>query len=441
MARKLWQFPKFFVDPSNVSGLANDLNSGFTATTPIRTTLELNSRLFERNIQGTCLITYMSDDNGTVSLDLSTVAVGIDGAASLTFQGTRQILHTGGTFNAGTITINPLAPGGGQRQTAHTTDIANFAPFVFPSAQAGGTATFPARINDLATGSGAWIASGVASATASVTRPISNADGVTPGALTISDNYTITRPSILQLAGVPPFTSGAAGGTLTFNDFVFPIGSVGPRDQGAFSASITFYTRCAFLGPVFYGGTYNDCAWMSGTQGNYIANVNAGIWVPNLQTDQTVGVINVFSDTYVTGINGSLTIGQAFVENIFIASGIQVHDITGPGIVVLQGATALINSIVWGNGNSYGMQIGAGASIIVPHTPANLLPSITGTLGDFAFQNVGATGVVTTAATWDDATVTPTAHPQVTSWANFSNPAIYNLQAHLLSTGASIIAD
>jgi hypothetical protein len=433
-----------FVDPQNSTGFANNTNTGQTANNvppgsgPILSTDEENIRIQARASLGPLLadltITYLSESFGLIGLDLSYLD---QEDFNIVVQMTPVLMHPGGTINAGTIAIDPLAPGGGQRQTAHTSDVVDFTPFVFTDAQAGGGATVPTRITDTVTTAGSWIAGGVGSATASVTRPMLP-DGQTPGALTLGDAYQITRPGRLKLASVPPPHS--SGGVLTFNDCAFVVGSIGPRDTGSFSANITFYTRCAFLGPVFNGGTYQDCAWCSGTQGNYIANTFAGLWLPNANTDQTVGVINVNADTYVTGINGSLTVGQTFVQNLDVFGGIQIQDVPGNGIDITQGATMFIIAPIWGNGNSgFGMNIQQAAQIVVPSTAGNR-PSVTGASGDLSFADVlGAT--VTTAATWNNSTGLATPVASVLSWANFVNPAIYNFQAHCLSAGAEIVAN
>lgn len=150
-----------FIDPSNSTGFASDSNPG-TALLPLLTTQFLNSVLLFKTLNGNTTITYMSDDLGGNGLDWSKLDLN---GANLTFQGTPVTLHTGGTLNAGTVAINPTAPGGGQRQLVHTSDLATFAPFV--TVDRGGAAVHPTRLVDTTganTGTGVWIVSGASEA-------------------------------------------------------------------------------------------------------------------------------------------------------------------------------------------------------------------------------------------------------------------------------------
>jgi len=447
-----------FVDPQNVTGFANNANTGQTANNvppgsgPILTTDEENLRIQARSALGPLLadltVTYLSESFGLIGLDFSYLD---QEDFNIVVNMTPVVVHIGGTLDAGTIAINPLAPGGGQRQTVHTSDIANFTPYVLAVAQASGAATIPVRVVDMATTAGAWIARGVGSPTASVTRPILP-DGVTFGALTIGDGYRLTRPGTLKLASVtPPHSSG---GTLTFNDCSFVIGSVGPRVAGSFSTDAVNYNRCAFLDAVFVGGNFNDCVWCNGVQGNSVIDMNAGLMIPNANTDQLVGVINFANDTYITGIVSGLLVGGTYIQSIAVLhgsehfTGIQVHDNPASfagGILAYEGCTFLLGGLVWGNGNhAYGILVGAGAVIPVP-TSAGLVPSVTGSSGDFAFIIPNGT-TDNHARAWDDAVgaYTEAGGPmtRVTTWANFVatiGAGGFGFQAHYVASESAVI--
>lgn len=421
MARTAWVHPVFFVDPSDVSGHANDNNNGLTATSPIMSTGELNKRLFERDVQVASVINYMSDDPKNEGLDLSTTSIGLAAPGSLTFQGTVQIAHTGGILDPGTVDINPMAAGGGQRQTAHTTDITDFGPYVVT--ELNGTSNYPERLVDTVTDNGAWIVSG--SSTASMSRPV-NAAGTGVGPITVGNAYKIQRGSLLSLA-YGAVTIG--NGTLAFNDFTFDANSTGPRVFDSISPTVS-YLRCGFLAPLVVGGVFTDCYLTSGMQGCFIATILAGVLLTNPNDDQS-GNVMFSADTYVTG--GSIfQCGQGFYQNIFIEgdqlglgyndNGLQVQDLTVvdqgdlPGLWLQQGGSLSIYSLLWGNGNAdVGLLIEAGTAIVLS---GFVVPNITGVNGDFAFNGGGVTERHTAQA-WNGTAFTA---PIACTWANFSTP-------------------
>lgn len=413
-------FTVLYVDPQDSTGHASNDNPG-TLTRPILTTGEVNRRFLLRNLIGDTAVNYLSEDLGGEGLNFSLSSLG---PFNLIVNMTPVVVHTGGQLDAGTVAINPLALGGGQRQTAHTTDLGDFGPFVL--GVFGGTATIPVRLVDTVTGFGVWLAAGAGSATASCTRPTDATVSAT-GPITIGNDYVLRRPGLLPLAAAAQPASD--GGALMFNDCAFPASSLGPELLTSFTVAPTVLTHCASLGPQVFGGELNDCYLASGMQGNWIASLLAGLLIPNIFTDVQTGSLSMTGDVYITAIN--MTVGGGFYEDIFIPSGafglpgahtgIQLQDCPLSGdiaaISLYAGSTFNVAGLIWGNGNpDVGMLIRPGATF-----SSQVVPSVTGTNGDFAMQN-GSAGQVQVARAWDDAAgaYTEAGGPatRATTWAN-----------------------
>ncbi len=429
--------PVRFIDPSNSSGLASDSNNGATSVTPILTTAHLNSLLFFRTLTADTTITYMSDDPGSVGLDFSTMALS---TFALTFQGTPQVLHTGGTLNAGTIAINPHAAGGGQRQVVHTSDLATFNPFVHTVF--GGAATNPTRLVDNTTTSGAWIVTDTTPAAPSVTQP-TNPDG-TIGTLTIGDTYHITRGSTLAFADAAGAIVGDSG--IVANDFAFKATSVGT------TAALVTYNRCSFLNTVSVLGQFNDCALMVGTTSTSICV--AGLYVPNAPTGSVNGVLALGGNCYIAqpASSNAFQVGPFRIAQLFVfeqfgvgSGGIQIQDSSGNGLEIYQGGGILCEVLIWGNGNTgFGISIRSSASAAIGESAT--VPSVTGTLGDFAFVTAGGGADITVARAFNPATGAYTeaggVATRTTTWAHFAASITpgggFNFQAHCLESNAHL---
>lgn len=441
-SRSFWTYPAFFVDPSNVSGNASDSNSGLTLAAPIRTTIELNRRLFNKSVTVSSTITYMSDDLSGTVLDLS--GVSILSGSSLTFQGTPQVTHTGGTINGGTLAINPTAPGGGQRQTGHTSDLVAFAPFILTPF--GGAAAHPEYIimsSGANAGSSAWIVNGLG-ATASLSRP-QDASFRNDGVISIGDSYRIQRGSLLAVGGDVSATANA--NVITFNDFAFT--QLGVTTTGAGDPT---YGRCSLDTVAISPGVFYHCFLANDLSftavGGYL--LSAGVW---LLTGGNTGdsVLEVTNDTYATAAgnffsifcnangNGNLTI---FAANDF-PSGIQLQDFPNATAAMIIGSAPPLCTgqngpgLIWGSGNAgRGIVIAPNGLASVPAAVGSV-PSVTGTAGDFAFlaQNGGA--IDATGRPWDEVgdVYGPSA---VTSWANFAGGA-FGFQCHHPATNAHLI--
>lgn len=415
--------PVRFIDPQNDSGVASDANDGSTdnnvppGSGPILTTGHLNELLLLREVTADTTITYMSDDTSGTLLDLSTLL--IDAGVILTFQGTPVVLHTGGTLNAGTVAIDPSAAGGGQHQTLHTTDIADWTPFISQFEQNGfGTAPHPTYLLDTTAGDGtsAWIASdGGGDAPQDVTtadagRPVNSA--LAAATLTIGDSYTIQRGSLLALAGGAGIVGNSAyffGVTdvIVFKDFAFTLESVGING--------CTYTRCSFENEQTVGGFFNHCFLSSdiielGLPGSKITLVAGVVYTTGLTNWSPP--FQVSGDTYFTGVYFLLGQSQG-IRNPLIVAGIGAgicinRNAGGTGIQVNGGGTYELgadqtfgtpgHALVWGRDNFIGQVIGAGSCVL---ESASLPPTVTGASSDFEMRGVG--GLRTQVArAWDD---------------------------------------
>jgi hypothetical protein len=433
--RSPWTIENFYVDPSNSTGHASDSNDGLTSSTPILTTAELNMRLFLHDIQVNAIITYLSDDLGYVQFDPSTISIGLGAPGSLTFQGTQQILHTGGTIDAGTIAINPAAAGGGQRQVVHTSDLTTFLPYVIDAL--GGTADNPTYIRDSATDDSAWIVSATAPASPSMSRP-AGPDNESAGSITIGDGYTVARGSILGIAQSSVVTGNGLS-SIVFIDFAFTAESIVAIGSTCF--------RCSFLNTITYGVTLQNCFCANGIQNEYGSILLNGGVLLTTENDFCITETQFGSDLYIASseTNSGIIISPVDYAAIFVdpgyGAGIQVQDAAGPGIEI--SGTALLGSpyfggaLVWGNGNGLGILIDPNGAGLVWNFAPNI-PSITGLTGDFGFTPQSGTGVLFVARPFDETTGVY-GPSSATTWANFANPSIFNFQAHSVSTNASLI--
>jgi hypothetical protein len=392
--------PDIWIDPSNSTGLASDSNNGLTDTTPILTTAHLNAAfLFFRF--GPVTIHYMSDDTSGVSPDWTTF---LD---PITFIGTPQVLHTGGTLNVGTIALNSAAGGGGQRQTVHTSDLAAFAPFLPDNTSA-------KWIKDTATGGQAWIVSG-AGATASVSQPTSAA-GSSQGALTIGDAYTIERGPILAVSCLSntfaQFQGFALSGCIG-NVIGFQQCSISARNS--FTTTISDCTDCYInniSGEVFFDagvwvvGNFDFSSFVQLMNNTYITGLQLILGQANIQAIQILGVGNLTPGTYGAG---------AQFQDMISAQAINIQR---PENLTLLGTLGGSDPLLWGNGNA-GVGILVAANTIAPKT---VPPTVTGATGDFAFEE--AAGTVQVARAWIEATASwtdPGAPPsRATTWANWA---------------------
>lgn len=439
--RRPLTFTALYCDPQDSTGHASDSNPG-TLLLPILTTDEVIRRFFFGQLVGTTLLQYLSDELGTTGLDLSTVALG---TFNLNCVGTPTVTHTGGTLNAGTTAINASASGGGQRQAIHTTDIADWGPFVVTLL--GGSSAHPQQIKTPSAQS--WIMAGAGSATASVGRGVDSAVTTSP-AFTIGNAYTTERKTILPLTSA--FAPQSDGGQLTFTDFSFTPGSVGPITFATFApggVTPVVYNHCAFEGALFVGGLFNDCFCQNGAQGNFFATFIAGGYLPNAATDAQTGVMSFSGDIYVTGPS-SFTVGATFYQAVFVFegalglgtdSGMQIQDsqtVDTGAFIAAQGGTPLLGGLVWGNGNTGTGFVIEGGTVSLP---GNIIPSVIGTQGEFGFGRLGT--IVHVARPWDE-TGDAYASSRATTWANFVaaiGSGGFGSQAHDVSSNACICAE
>lgn len=433
-----------FIDPSNSSGHASDSNSGASSSAPILTTAHLNTLLAFRALTANTTVTYMSDDSGSVALDYGTLSLG---SFAFNINGTPQVVHTGGTINAGTIAINPTASGGGQRQVVHTSDLSTFAPYVWTGN--GGSGAHPFLLVDLTggnSGTAAWIVSAATPASPSMSRPITSAQQ--PGAFTIGDSYQIQRGSVLNIANCRPYAN--ADGSVNVQNFAF-----GATHIGSCGAN---YFQCSWEAQVTAGGLTTNCYIGIGaaefTPMGYLA-VSSGVYI-STEDDFVSSLFGIGGDAYVTGY-GLIISGAAYADVFVfvgypgIGAGIQLQDTTSTfGALNVQGTLATVffssdvdDSTFWGNGNAgAGVILNPGAQLVVSD---EVPPSVTGTGGDFAFQTTA--GPVKVARAWNDATgaYTEAGGPptRATTWANFAaaiGSGGFAFQAHDVASSANIVA-
>lgn len=397
------QGPDIYIDPSNTSGHASDTNDGLSAGSPILTTDHLSlTFLFFRF--GDATIHYLSDDTSGVSPNWETYL------GNLIFVGTPQVLHTGGTLDAGTVTINPIAAAGGQRQEIHTSDLVTFAPYLFDTTSA-------KYVTDIVTGARSWIVSASSPATASASQPTIT-QGAAEGVLTIGNGYTISRGSILAIN--------------TGNSF-FPFAEFQDFALSECDAEFIGLTQCSISDRESFSVTSAFCqdCFINTIVG--VVSFNAGVWViGNFDFSPEVTILN---DTYVTGLQ--LILSEGNIQSIQIIGrgnfipgsygyGAQFQDMTHAQAVAIYEPTNFstfatlggADALLWGNGNAgIGMLFAANA-----YASKTVPPTVQGATGQFGFLD--ASGVVQVARAWVEATAswTDAGGPptRATTWANWA---------------------
>lgn len=438
IARRPLPYTTIYVDPGDETGNASDANPGTDPAHPIATTAHLNAINFFGVLTADTVAQYLSDDASGTFVDLSTLALG---TFNYTVRQTRQVLHNGGTLNAGTTAINPST---NQAQVVHTSDIADFAPLLFTGA-GGGNANWT-RITDTVTTAGAWLYFGAGSASAETSRAVLP-DG-TAGALTIGHAYQVTRGGLLALASTAAPVS--SGGVLIFEDCAFPAGSAGPFTPGSFNGSVPTFNRCSFLGTLAVSGNFSDCAGADGMQGVLIVSLSAGVLIPNGNTDEMPGTLNISGDTVITGTaSAALIIAGTFITQLFVSAGIGagiqfqrgVGLTIGDGGSITQGFAIGASALIWGQNNSgLGVGVSEGGNGIVPRNP---LPTVQGALGQFGFIVEGAPVTVARAVILGAYSEAGGVATRTTTWAHLAastGAGGFGFAAHNPETSASLIA-
>jgi len=442
----------FFVDPSNVSGLASDGYDGLTSSTPILTIAELNRRYRGRTINVPTTVTIMSNIlSGDDPLNLSTITITPSG--TLLFAGTPQIKYSG-TLTSGTIAINPL---GNQRQVLEDTAL--------------GATGWDGYVGDIITsltadGYEAWVVKldGVASADKAFASRAYNYNAGTIGGYHSGDTYQISIGSDMRLGNISPkaltvlnFTQSS--GQLNFQDFNFV--STSSVSIPTFIDNIgMIFIRCKFGDPlVFSAGscatTLENCYvgnFPIPPSGNFsdqgIQSVapegfqfEAGVY-QSYQSD-FCAYLALTNDVYVTG--WGIEVGPSNIITLGVEGGNQTGNDGGAqfqdclsSAITLSSSNATLGAyeplqtiLAWGTGNDgYGVLVGQGVNCFVG-------PSIvTGAMGDFAF-NTTNNGIISTARAWDETSGTWTT-PIATTWTNLSSSLENN--AHNVATNSVIIS-
>lgn len=431
-----------FVDPANSTTHASNTNPG-TALLPLLTTAFLQTAVYQKHLVGDTTLTWMSDDVSGAAFDWST----LDRAGfNLTLAGTVQTVHTGGTLNAGTVAIDPTAGAGGQSQIVHTSDVADFTPFVVPGF--GGTATDGIRLVDTTggnLGNAAWVADvrGANAATPTMTQPI-NAAFSGPGTLTSGDGYKLTRGSRLAIAlqDLSPNTTTTFS-SVTLQDFSFVSGSGG--------APLMTCLRCSFVDPVPVTCVLIDCLANGGFAGDLIGGsgkifvfVDGGGWAGDSVGCDIIASGNAFTNGVAVGSSEvqSFEVGGT---SAFGAGCQIVHSPDGRGAlrVHVGGSCNLgfASGLLWGGGNSgFGVFVELGGTPELIAQGANAT-KVTGGLGDIGFALPLSGLLVALARAFNDTTGLYTANI-ATTYANFQTSIAgggFGGQMHRLDAASSVV--
>ena len=448
----------YFIDPSNVSLVASDLNDGLTNTTPILTIKELNRRYKNRVISSVITNTFMSNVlPGDDLLDIPT-SLGVGG--QINYIGTKNIVHAG-ALTSGTIAINPSV---NQRQVLEDTSLgangwSNYIGY------------FISGTSGTSDGYDAWLVKtdGTASLDLAFATRGYNFDSGLVGYFNSGDTYEISIGSDMLIGNispkvlVPPQAPGDNG--ITFKDFNFlPTGGM-PLIVD--NTRISF-TRCKFSDPF---------ATAYGNQTTNLYNCNLGnsplgppsinVSTQGIQSTSSSGIamyaglynsyqgdfcqfLSLFYDVYITG--WGITIDPGLIVNVVINSydnfigGIQVQDTLSPlAAITINKTTSLTDlgqfngDLIWGNGNAgYGVLIYPGITFTVNYNPLTT-PIITGTLGDFAFLTTNGS-VATVGRAWNESSGTWTSTIN-TTWSNFIAPigTGFNYNAHYVANNSAIV--
>lgn len=416
-ARLPYTTANLYIDPADSTGHASDSNPGTDPNFPLATTPAVNEKLWMRDVQVNATITYLSDDNSNVGLDLSTVTCLDYVNFSLTFQGTPVVLRTGHTFSA----VQAMDPATNTRQTV--TD---------------GTFDFSTLSGDFIvdrTGGNAGTAAIITEGTTSpvLTPPWTTGDA--QGTFTVGDAYEVVRGSHLTLAPGPAFM-----GRLVFNDFSFTTNSIGPM-SGQSANVFTAFRRCQWADFLPIGGIFLACHFPAGIQSFELPFLLACDLVTT-HFDVLQTPLQLDADTLIRGyglIVGPLNyLGVQIVS--FNGAGAQFQGTTGPGALQFWGDGDAGkdpggggSALLWGTGNAgAGILVGPGATATLA---ADRLPIVTGA-HDYAFVDVDNAALITNArAVAEDGTISAASS---TTWANFAGALAG--QAHYLPTNASLVA-
>lgn len=430
--------PQTVVDPSNISGHANDLGPG-TSAAPLLTTAELNRRLVttipsSNGAQIDLTVTWLGDQlAGDAPLDMSQLR-----GTSLIIEifGTPTVLHSG-TLTSGTIAINPSASGGGQAQVLEDTalGINGWAPYV----------GYYARIvGGPRAGTTVYITKSLpGTSSAKVARPTSA--GFAAGSMLSGDSYQIVRPTNLTFGHISPQTQGSY---IEFTDFTY--NEPNPSTFGIGSTFISngnvfFMNRCTAGGSLVADSIQLFNCWTVGITATRVT-MQGGVYLTT-QTSQ-IGLLALSSDVYIT--NDGLLLGPSNIQAITFSpgygAGVQFQDCAASAISVFAGTVATSidpnnHPLLWGTGNGFGNGLTAvfvypGSHFVVQQS---VPPTVTGPNGDWQV------GVYNTACrAWNEATGLYTNQIATRTWANFyaaigsggfgGNAHILGLDSHMVAS-------
>lgn len=419
----------YFVDPNNVTGLANDSNNGLAATTPFLTVSKLNTVLHGVYASSGVTINYLSSaSNGDQSLDLSSISLGnnqsvtVDG--SLAFGYPANIIHSG-TFT-GVTAMNP---------STNTTQVLTDSTFDFASYQQSGF-----QIVDTQAGPNQNFACWTSVVSGSVqssplhsvfTGPvISGSNNTTQGAMTTGDTYSLWQPPLIYV--------GSSDNVSMSNGLTFKNVSI----NGTLSTGFVNCFSCWINGPNALGTSINayNCYVFDPQFANFV-QIIGGV----LGNQPSCDTLVLSNDVLVAEqlLISSTQPGQPTMLSVqnYAGSGSSGANFT-TGFWVGPGGTATTkqsspSGLLWGNntqGTQWGVLIWGGELFLGSDTQ----PKVTSTVGaypDFVFRNTST--LQSTFRSWYEAAGSWTS-PMNCSWANLYAGGAYG-NARDVGSGGKII--
>jgi hypothetical protein len=400
----------WFIDPQNVSGLANDGNSGATALLPLLTT-----RQFFRRSQGTILsgaytVTYLSGyaSSGAAGADPFVLDAYVDGCA-LDILGPATTVVRSGTISAVTA-INAVVAGGDGGLKITDGGVASWTADVGRRL----IITNGARIGDVS-----WVGrdrtGGVAlvgTFTTTPANPFAFAE-VTPQ---VGDTYNVETLATIQVGVLSAKSITKANqSVIRFKNLNVSTAGLGPILS--FDNGVNYEFAYSIVGSwKLSGGGYValiNCNDTGSAVGAAMVTKYAG-FVSGGVTESSGGFLSLNANHLIVGGgllvqqgSGLIVGGSSLTGN----GGVAVYNAGSPGIRLYRGSWAEFAGVPYGASNSSGLSLQAGAKAAIVSGTA--VPTITGSGGDFLM------GGSFTARAFNETTGIYTA-AIASTWANFA---------------------
>jgi hypothetical protein len=383
----------WYVDGSNISGVASDLNDGYTALTPLLTKRALSKRLGREQIRANMSVHLMSNEQA-----------GDDGAVycstalfSLTYYGTMVQADTG-TFNSVIAAVVPeIAGTGGTLATVQ--DNAKAANFWNTYA------THHYLVEDTTTGARFRVHSGIGGSSAKISAPLTAYDPnsyddlfLVTGASVVSGNtYTIWELPVHTFSG---FETGLNVG-LGLRNIILK-SPTGALSFTTLPARMIRMSECGIDAILIASDAFSEfdfvnCWSVSGVQpgiGSWQGGILDGTFFP-----LSIGYV-LDGDVIVRCVDiepwaGVLQLGNVYTEVAIHTHAFEGGDVNGySGINSISVAAFLYSARVWGSGSIRGHN---GASIKYQDSAGSSFRVAGGLVLDGGVQafTFGATGGLT----------------------------------------------